>query len=137
MLRGHPEIVDDFFGREWVVAFLGAETAKKLGDHLDGSELRGSVLNYVDSMMPIFTCWTLVLHFRSVLRMQRRQHRHHCFAGSPFPTFSFAAPPQMSIARPSPMSIRRDHPIPRQGLVGKMQNWRDRRSDATLYGERR
>ena len=26
-LRSHPEIVDDFFGRSWLVAFAGEEAA--------------------------------------------------------------------------------------------------------------
>jgi energy-coupling factor transporter ATP-binding protein EcfA2 len=38
LLRGHPELVDDFFGREWVEAFLGPEAAKALGARLDGAE---------------------------------------------------------------------------------------------------
>jgi hypothetical protein len=35
-LREHPELVDDFFGREWVLAVLGPEAAEKLGPRLDG-----------------------------------------------------------------------------------------------------
>jgi CRP-like cAMP-binding protein len=38
LLRGHPEVVDDFFGRGWVEAFLGLEAAKALGVRLDGAE---------------------------------------------------------------------------------------------------
>jgi hypothetical protein len=38
ILRGQPEIVDDFFGRGWVEAFLGPEAAKALGSRLDGAE---------------------------------------------------------------------------------------------------
>jgi hypothetical protein len=38
ILRGHPEIVDDFFGRGWVKAFLGPQAAKALGTRLDGAE---------------------------------------------------------------------------------------------------
>ena len=30
ILRGQPEVVDDFFGREWVEAFLGPEAAKAM-----------------------------------------------------------------------------------------------------------
>jgi hypothetical protein len=37
-LRGHPDLVDDFFGRGWVEAFLGSETAKALSARLDGAE---------------------------------------------------------------------------------------------------
>jgi len=38
ILRGYPELVDDFFGRGWVEAFLGPEIAKSLGARLDGAE---------------------------------------------------------------------------------------------------
>lgn len=38
ILKSHPEIVDDFFGRGWVEAFLGPEVAKSLGARLDGAE---------------------------------------------------------------------------------------------------
>jgi hypothetical protein len=38
ILKSHPEVVDDFFGREWVNAFLGAEAANALGTRLDGAE---------------------------------------------------------------------------------------------------
>ncbi|HEX3522996.1 MAG TPA: hypothetical protein VHT52_13020 [Stellaceae bacterium] len=38
LLRGHPELVDDFFGREWVKVFLSPEAAKALGARLDGAE---------------------------------------------------------------------------------------------------
>ncbi len=38
LLRGHPELVDDFFGRGWVEAFLGHEAAKALRARLDGAE---------------------------------------------------------------------------------------------------
>jgi hypothetical protein len=37
-LRGHPELVDDFFGRGWVEAFFGSETVKALSARLDGAE---------------------------------------------------------------------------------------------------
>lgn len=36
-LRGHPVLVDDFFGRAWVVALLGQEVADSLGARLDGA----------------------------------------------------------------------------------------------------
>ncbi|MCU9952597.1 NACHT domain-containing protein [Burkholderia sp. BKH01] len=38
LLRGSPEIVDDFFGRQWVEAFLGLDAVKALGQRLDGGE---------------------------------------------------------------------------------------------------
>jgi hypothetical protein len=38
LLKGHPEVIDDLFGRQWVEAFLGAEAAKALGPRLDGAE---------------------------------------------------------------------------------------------------
>lgn len=37
-LRKHPILVDDFFGRHWVVAVLGQEVADHLGPRLDGGE---------------------------------------------------------------------------------------------------
>jgi hypothetical protein len=39
LLKGHPELVDDFFGRTWVVAFLGEETAGRLGRRLDAADV--------------------------------------------------------------------------------------------------
>ncbi|WP_178130376.1 NACHT domain-containing NTPase [Reyranella sp. CPCC 100927] len=38
LLRNHPDIVDDFFGRNWVEAFLGLEATRALGARLDGGE---------------------------------------------------------------------------------------------------
>lgn len=35
-LRGHPVLVDDFFGRSWVAALLGQDVAEGLGARLDG-----------------------------------------------------------------------------------------------------
>lgn len=35
-LKDHPQIVDDFFGREWVRAFNGQAAADNLGERLDG-----------------------------------------------------------------------------------------------------
>lgn len=37
-LRVHPMLVDDFFGRPWVVALLGHSAAESLGGRLDGAE---------------------------------------------------------------------------------------------------
>lgn len=37
-LRLQPALVDDFFGRQWVVAVLGQEVADHLGGRLDGGE---------------------------------------------------------------------------------------------------
>lgn len=36
-LRGHPMLVDDFFGRPWVVALLGQDVGTSLGVRLDGA----------------------------------------------------------------------------------------------------
>lgn len=36
-LRAHPVLVDDFFGRPWVVALLGQNVADGLGERLDGN----------------------------------------------------------------------------------------------------
>lgn len=38
-LRGHPVLVDDFFGRPWVAALLGQDIADSLGARLDGAAL--------------------------------------------------------------------------------------------------
>ena len=38
ILKDRPEVVDDFFGRGWVEAFLGPETARTLVARLDGAE---------------------------------------------------------------------------------------------------
>ena len=35
LLKAHPELVDDFFGREWVKALCGVEVAESLGARLD------------------------------------------------------------------------------------------------------
>ena len=51
LLRAHPEIIDDFFGREWVKAFLGPDAAAKLGARLDGAEfarVREQLRKYYD-----------------------------------------------------------------------------------------
>jgi hypothetical protein len=39
MLKGQPELVDDFFGRPWVAAFLGDEAAARLGHRLDAADV--------------------------------------------------------------------------------------------------
>jgi hypothetical protein len=52
ILKDHPELVDDFFGRGWVEAFLGSEAAEKLGARLDGAEfarVRTQVRKYYDA----------------------------------------------------------------------------------------
>lgn len=36
-LRAHPVLIDDFFGRPWVVALLGLGSADSLGERLDGN----------------------------------------------------------------------------------------------------
>lgn len=52
MLKEHPELVDDFFGRKWVEVFLGKEVAESLssqGQTLDGAEaewFRTELLNF-------------------------------------------------------------------------------------------
>jgi hypothetical protein len=40
LLKAHPELVDDFFGREWVKAFCGVEAAESLGTRLDAVSAR-------------------------------------------------------------------------------------------------
>ena len=39
MLKDQPAVVDDFFGRDWVRAFNGEETATSLGERLTGQDL--------------------------------------------------------------------------------------------------
>lgn len=39
LLKSHPDLVDDFFLRDWVRRFNGDEAAKSLGEKLDGVEL--------------------------------------------------------------------------------------------------
>jgi len=41
ILRGHPDLVDDFFGRGWVEAFLGPEAAKHSAHDLTERNLLG------------------------------------------------------------------------------------------------
>ena len=38
-LKDQPEVVDDFFGRQWVKVFCGAEAAAALGERLDASQI--------------------------------------------------------------------------------------------------
>ena len=38
-LKNYPELVDDFFGREWVKAFCGQPSAEKLGTRLDAQQV--------------------------------------------------------------------------------------------------
>lgn len=40
LLKGHPRIVDDFFGRSWVKAFCGTEAAQSLANNLPALESR-------------------------------------------------------------------------------------------------
>jgi energy-coupling factor transporter ATP-binding protein EcfA2 len=39
LLRDHPTIIDDFFGRPWVAAMLGPDVSGRLGRRLDGVAL--------------------------------------------------------------------------------------------------
>jgi excisionase family DNA binding protein len=39
LLKGHADLVDDFFGRTWVAVFLGREAAERLGTRLDAAEV--------------------------------------------------------------------------------------------------
>lgn len=40
MLKGRPEVVNDFFGREWVKEFIGEDAATALGRRLDLAQVR-------------------------------------------------------------------------------------------------
>ena len=51
-LRDYPKIIDDFFGREWLVAFAGEEAAGKLGRSLDSTrllDLRKQLSNFYEA----------------------------------------------------------------------------------------
>lgn len=37
-LRQHPDLIDDFFGRPWVLALLGEDASNKLSGRLDGAD---------------------------------------------------------------------------------------------------
>jgi hypothetical protein len=38
-LKSHPEVVDDFFGREWTVEFCGEDSATTLGNRLNAADV--------------------------------------------------------------------------------------------------
>ncbi len=38
-LRAHPEIIDDFFSRQWLIAFAGNEVANNFSKRLDGAKM--------------------------------------------------------------------------------------------------
>ncbi|EJU10119.1 hypothetical protein LH128_25573 [Sphingomonas sp. LH128] len=51
-LRAYPQLIDDFFGRSWVEALLGADVAAALGTRLDGeafARVRGQLENIYDA----------------------------------------------------------------------------------------
>jgi len=53
LLKDRPEVVDDFFGRGWVEAFLGPETARTLVARLDGAEfarVRAQLRRFYDAL---------------------------------------------------------------------------------------
>lgn len=47
LLKDQPEIVDDFFGRAWVVTFCGVEAAESLGNRLTGGQSEAALSSYV------------------------------------------------------------------------------------------
>lgn len=63
ILKDKPEIVDDFFGRNWVKVFCGEDEARKLEKRLDANEVRSfrevclrfykNVFNKLDPGLPI------------------------------------------------------------------------------------
>jgi len=53
-LKGQPEIVDDFFGREWVRAFCGEEVARGLGRRLDAARVAEFRRRYHSLYMTVF-----------------------------------------------------------------------------------
>ena len=40
LLKSEAELVDDFFGRQWVISFLGDELAKSMGERLDRARVQ-------------------------------------------------------------------------------------------------
>ncbi|RYZ81996.1 MAG: NACHT domain-containing protein, partial [Proteobacteria bacterium] len=46
LLKEHPEIVDDFFERNWVAAFCGNEVAQKLGQRLNHAQTEAALTAY-------------------------------------------------------------------------------------------
>jgi hypothetical protein len=51
-LKSRPEIVDDFFGRDWTIEFCGADAARKFSNRLDAAavaRLRKELLNLYSS----------------------------------------------------------------------------------------
>jgi hypothetical protein len=49
LIKDHPPLVDDFFGREAVKIFLGPEVADALGDRLDAAEMVTFLTNSAES----------------------------------------------------------------------------------------
>jgi len=76
-LKGLPDLVDDFFSREWVRVFCGPEAANSLGNRLDAASmvefrkrlfaLYGNVLNTHDPGLP-----STALGEMSVLDLEQR-----------------------------------------------------------------
>jgi len=55
-LRGHPDIVDDFFSREWVRVFCGEAAASSLGTRLSGTsfgDLRASLASFYSALFRV------------------------------------------------------------------------------------
>jgi len=92
VLRAKPVLVDDFFGRGWVEAFLGPEAAKALSARLDGGEFRGCERSYAAFMTLTFICWMLGLPCRSPRMKEHGTHRRRCFTASRFLMFLFGTP---------------------------------------------
>lgn len=51
ILKDHPRLVDDFFGREALQVFVGPDAARRLGDRLDAAD----VLEYRESLGRLYT----------------------------------------------------------------------------------
>ncbi len=54
ILKDCPELVDDFFGRDWVEAFLGDEAAGRLGDRFDANATRAFRSEFADFYRRVF-----------------------------------------------------------------------------------
>lgn len=55
-LRGHPDIIDDFFSREWVRVFCGEAAASSLGTRLSRtsfSDLRASLASFYSALFRV------------------------------------------------------------------------------------
>ena len=68
-LKEHPELVDDFFGREWAKRFCGDSAARKLGTRLDVQDvnrLRAALTNIYRATFGVADSGVIAFRFGSV-----------------------------------------------------------------------